>query len=344
MKGQLPLLEADEATKLEVRMKKAKPEGAERRRGYSGYTVPEKAKRRILSGERHEIDWKSKAFPESLKLVRNAPERLYVIGDPSALDEGLAVIGARKATPYGLGCARRFSHIAALHGITVISGGAFGCDSQAHEAAISAGGKTVVFFGGGCDQVYPARNFGLFQRVIDAGGAVVSEHSWDEPPLPWMFRERNRLIAGLSKATLVVEAGLPSGTFSTADEALAANRDVLVVPGAITSPTSAGANRLLAQGATPIIDDETFYSALFMLFGVMPVLDPNACEDRDADDPLLAALYANPMRIDEMMELDLVPQSERFDALTELTVRLAELEREGRISRFPDGRYGPASL
>ena len=107
---------------------------------------------------------------------------------------------------------------------------------------------------------------GLFQRIVDGGGAVVSEHVWDEDPKPYRFRLRNRLIAGLARATLIVEAGLPSGTFSTADEALAANRDVLVVPGAITAASSRGANRLIYQGATPVIDDETFEDALFSLF------------------------------------------------------------------------------
>ena len=297
-----------------------------------------------LRGPRHELDLRSPSFPEPLRLVRNPPQKLYVVGEPKALDEGLAVIGARKATPYGLGCAKRFARICAEHGITVISGGAYGCDSQAHSAAIEAGGKTVVFFGGGCDRPYPARNKGLFQRVIDSGGAVVSERSWEEPPLPWMFRERNRLIAALAKATLVVEAGLPSGTFSTADEALAHNRDVLVVPGAITSPTSAGSNRLLAQGAIPIIDDESFESALFLIFGVMAKPLERGVAPEAPTSPLLEALMANPMRIDELVDLDLASGEGGMDKLTQLTIDLARLEQKGLIARFPDGRYGPARV
>lgn len=110
----------------------------------------------------------------------------------------------------------------------------------------------MVVLGGGCDCIYPESNRDLFQEVVDKGGAVISEHQWQFPPMPYTFRARNRIIAGLSRATLIVEAGLPSGTFSTADDALSSNREVLVVPGAITSPTSRGANRLLYQGATPI--------------------------------------------------------------------------------------------
>ena len=124
----------------------------------------------------------------------------------------------------------------------MVSGGARGCDAAAHAAALEEGGRTVAFLGGGCDRLYPAEHEGLFQRIVDEGGAVVSEHAWDEDPKPYRFRLRNRLIAGLARATLIVEAGLPSGTFSTADEALAANRDVLVVPGAITAVSSRGAN------------------------------------------------------------------------------------------------------
>lgn len=99
-----------------------------------------------------------------------------------------------------------------------------GCDSQAHKSALEANGTTVAVLGGGCDQLYPKKNKALFQEIVNKGGAVISEHFWSFPPLPYQFRARNRIIAGLSRATLIVEAGLPSGTFSTADEALEAGR------------------------------------------------------------------------------------------------------------------------
>ena len=188
-----------------------------------------------LSGPRFEVAFDDPSFPEALRTIPYPPKRLYGVGDVGALEPGLAVIGARRATPYGLGCARRFARIAAEKGVVIVSGGARGCDSEAHRAALEAGGRTVVFLGGGCDELYPAAHRGLFQRIVDAGGVVVSEHAWDMRPRPNMFRTRNRLIAGLAHAVLIVEAGLPSGTFSTADEALEAGRDVLVVPGAITS-------------------------------------------------------------------------------------------------------------
>lgn len=269
------------------------------------------ARRSALSGARYEIRRGEVGFPAALEVIANPPACLRVVGNPDALQEGLAVVGARKATPYGVSCAKRFAGIAAARGIVIISGGARGCDAVAHEAALDAGAQTVVFLGGGCDELYPAENTGLFQRVIDAGGAVVSEHDWGFRPLPFAFRERNRLIAGLARATLIVEAGLPSGTFSTADEALAANREVLVVPGAITSANSRGANRLIYQGATPIVDDDTFDDQLFSIFGCLrqesaPALSAGCAKEGPLDvreRAVLAALEAEPLGVEALRNI-----------------------------------------
>lgn len=197
-----------------------------------------------LQGKRTVVDRRSRYYPESFKEIAKPPKKLRVVGDPEALVEGLAIVGARKATPYGLSCAKHFGELCAKNDVTVISGGALGCDSASQKACVDAGGKTIAFVAS-IDDVYPARNFDLFQRIINSGGAIVSENDWSVKNLPWMFRERNRLIAALAKATLICEAGIPSGTFSTADEAISANRDVLVIPGAITSKNSHGSNRLI---------------------------------------------------------------------------------------------------
>lgn len=303
-----------------------------------------------LKGERIEIPYGSEMYPKALTFVRNPPKRLYVIGDPLAMSEGLAVVGARKATPYGLGCAYRFARMAAKRKVCIISGGARGCDSQAHIAALEHGGKTVVFHGPGMDNVYPYQNRGLFQRVIDAGGAIVSERTWSDPVMPWMFRERNRLIAGLAKATLIVEAGLPSGTFSTADDAIAANREVLVVPGAITSEHSRGANTLIYQGAIPVVDDEVFAEQLDALFGAFDgSLLPESggprqmpCEseaERRAFERLFDALQAQQMSLEAMRSMIVNAVGEER-ALQRLMVWVAFEQGNGTISRYPDGRYG----
>ncbi|MGI6590973.1 MAG: DNA-processing protein DprA [Eggerthellaceae bacterium] len=312
----------------------AAPIGSAPQRRYGPYT----GKR--IQGPRFVIDQGDPRYPAALLDVERPPQRLYGIGDPSALREGLAVIGARKATPYGKGLCRRFAGEASRRGLVIISGGAYGCDAEAHRAALDAGGTTVVVFGGGCDHVYPARHLALFQEVVDKGGAVLSEHDWTFPAQPYTFRARNRLIAGLARATLIVEAGLPSGTFSTADDALDMGREVLVVPGPITSATSAGTNRLLLQGATPIVDDESFSDALFSIFGILRE-SPVAPSESGTADPLLAALLAEPMRIDQMAAIPGICDGTAFDALTAATIRLAELESAGLIVRYPDGRYGP---
>lgn len=302
-----------------------------------------------IEGPRHEIDRGDPRYPAAFSRLADPPARLYLIGDPAALEEGLAIVGARKATPYGAGCARRFARRAAQRGVTVVSGGARGCDAAAHEGALDAGGRTVAFLGGGCDRIYPREHAGLFRRIVEGGGALVSENPWGFQPLGWTFRRRNRLIASLARATLIVEAGLPSGTFSTADEALSASRDVLVVPGAITAASSRGANRLLYQGASPIVDDDSFDDALFSLFGCLKQETAGEAgrhggarrARKEAPlDPVAAALAVEPLRMD-----DLVALAQRHcgaqDARSWLAVRLAEAEASGIATRYPDGRWGP---
>ncbi len=304
-----------------------------------------------LDGERFEIALGDAGFPALLRAIPKPPARLYGVGSPAALGrEGLAVVGARRATPYGRSAAKRFASAAAERGIVIVSGGARGCDAVAHEAALSQGCPTVVFLGGGCDQIYPAENAGLFQRIVDGGGAVVSERAWDFPPQPYTFRERNRLIAGLTRATLIVEAGLPSGTFSTADEALAAGREVWAVPGAITSENSRGANRLIYQGATPIVDDDAFADALFATFGSLkepptqgrdePRPPRAGAAEPSGEEVILEALRAEPLGMEALRNLAQT-HGPSGDALTWLMVWLATAQRDGIIAQYPDGRYGP---
>lgn len=301
----------------------------------------------MLEGERFVIEPQDERFPKALASIPQPPKRLYGVGDAGALSEGLAVVGARRATPYGRGCAKRFATLAAERGVVIVSGGARGCDAVAHEAALAAGTPTVAFLGGGCNQIYPAENAGLFQRIVNAGGAVVSEHDWDFPPKPYTFRARNRLIAGLARATLIVEAGLPSGTFSTADEALLAGREVWVVPGAITSAASRGANRLLYQGAVPIVDDDAFADALFSSFGCLKAHEGTldaADEEKDelcsGEEAMLAALRAEPLGMEALRQLA-EAHGPQHDAFTWLMVWLAQAQRDGLIAQYPDGRYGP---
>lgn len=267
----------------------------------------------------------SSAYPEQLANTPDPPKLLYGIGDPGALVPGLAVVGARKATPYGLRCCRQFAGWAASQGVTVISGAAVGCDREAHVAALESDGPTVAVLGSGPDIDYPRRSASVLARIRERY-AVVSECPFGQEPQRFAFVRRNRIIAGLASVVLVVEAGLPSGTFSTADAALDAGRDVLAIPGSIFSPESRGSNRLIRQGATSVTDVSELAAAL----GV----DGRASASSDpARDAVLRALTADPMRPDDLARaigVEIVHAARTIGAL----------EARGLIARYPDGRYG----
>lgn len=305
---------------------------AHREQGFSRYSGPK------LEGPRSVLGIESPRYPRRLREIGRPPKELYVIGDPEALDECVAIVGARRATPYGLGCAETFARMAAEKGVCVVSGGARGCDARAHQAAMENGGRTVVVLGGGCDELYPAENFALFQKAIERGGAVVSEHPWDYPPLKHSFRLRNRLISGLSEVTLIVEAGLPSGAFSTADYSLSQGREVAVVPGAITSKNSRGCNRLISQGAIPIVDEESFADLLFMHYGRLKDGREGRKLDEWADTELGMMLAAQPCSFAEIAEK--ANKGEIRTTMPQAMAMIARWRNEGKVALFPDGRYG----
>ncbi len=221
--------------------------------------------KKILSGERFDLNKYDPTYPKALVNLENPPDVLYGIGNPEAMTEGIAIVGPRRISDYGRECAQMFADETANQGITIISGGARGCDTIAHQAALKHNAPTVAVLGGGCDHVYPSENFNLFQKIIENNGCVVSEHPFDTEPMPWMFRARNRIVAAMAKATLVVEAGLPSGTYSTVDYALSAGREVLAIPGDITRPQAQGTNRIIFEGAMPITSLEVYREVLYRL-------------------------------------------------------------------------------
>lgn len=294
-----------------------------------------------LKGPRFEIDIDSSEYPSILRDTPDAPRRLYGIGSLEALQPGVAIIGSRKASPYGLSCTELFARRIAQRGITIVSGGALGCDQMAHQMALEHGVPTVVVFGSAPDVIYPKSGKRLFQEIIDAGGAVVSEQTWGTRPLPWMFPRRNRIIAGLAALTLIVEAGLPSGTFSTADAALRANRDVAAVPGSISSPNSRGSNRLISQGAYCVTDEESLDCAIELawancLYAMLPEAEVASQEMRSdklvESDALLRALAAEPLSAQELAAY--------FNfTVGEISLRLSQYELQGIIQRGRDGRY-----
>ena len=161
----------------------------------------------------------------------------------------VAIVGSRKPTAYGKEVTHRLAYYLATRWVVVASGLALGIDAIAHTAALEAGGVTIAILGNGLPDIYPATNQQLANKIIERGGAVLSEYPLHEKARPHYFLERNRLVAGLSDAVIVTEAALRSGTLNTAAHALEQGKDVFVVPGNITSPLSAGCNALIKQGA-----------------------------------------------------------------------------------------------
>ena len=196
----------------------------------------------------------SPASPRALSAVFDAPVGLFVRG-PAALElldrPAVAIVGARSCSSYGAHVARMLGRELAGAGLVVVSGLARGVDGEAHRGALGAGGVTVAVLGCGIDRDYPAAHAELARRICEQG-LIVSEYAPGVEPAPWRFPARNRIIAGLAQATVVVEARERSGALITADLALEEGREVFAVPGEITSALSAGTNRLLRQGATPL--------------------------------------------------------------------------------------------
>lgn len=192
-----------------------------------------------------------KAYPKMLKYIADPPVVLYCRGKIDADAICVAVVGSRRATSYGAEMAVRLSKELARHGVTVVSGMARGIDTKAHIGALQGGGKTIAVLGCGVDVIYPQENGDLMNRIIQSG-AVISEYLPGAPPIPFNFPARNRIISGLSNSVVIVEANERSGSLITADFALEQGRDVFAVPGNINSINSAGANRLIRDGARMI--------------------------------------------------------------------------------------------
>ncbi|MCL6478127.1 MAG: DNA-processing protein DprA [Peptococcaceae bacterium] len=191
-------------------------------------------------------------YPEILKNIFDPPPGLFIKGEIIACDsQAVAMVGSRKATRYGITVATRLAGELARAGVTVVSGMARGIDSAAHRGALTAGGRTIAVLGCGVDVVYPRENARLMEEIA-LSGAVVSEFPPGSRPEAWHFPVRNRIISGLSAGVVIVEAAARSGALITADFALDQGRDVMAVPGNVTSDLSRGPNRLIRQGAKPV--------------------------------------------------------------------------------------------
>ena len=197
------------------------------------------------------------AYPEALNQVYKPPPQLYYRGSLDCLQAPcLSVIGSRKMSAYGERVLRLFVPTLVEAGLTLVSGLAYGVDAFCHKLAVEAGGRCAAVLGNGLHTIYPPSHTDLADAIVKTGGCLLSEFEPDEPPLPDHFPRRNRIVAGLSQVTLIIEAAERSGTFSTARQALEAGRDVCVVPGDITREQSVGVLRLLKDGAMPVVSPQ----------------------------------------------------------------------------------------
>lgn len=285
-----------------------------------------------LAGEGWTLTPADPSWPDALDDLASPPELLYGMGSPEVLSGPcIAIVGARRATPYGLAVAEMVARVAVECGATVVSGGAMGCDHAAGAAALKAGGRTVVVSGCGADVVYPRSSADVYEGAVACGGAVVSAERWGSEPRRWAFPKRNAFIAALASVLVVTEAGLRSGTMSTADAAIELGRIVYAVPNSIFSPSASGTNRLIAEGARPIVDEQSLAVSISLDFGLLRGSVESA---RDDVGPLMSALVASPTRPDEL--------AERLNESALSVLRaLTDYEARGFVERLPDGRYSP---
>ena len=205
-------------------------------------------------------------YPEGLRQIHDPPLALYIRGRLRPTDRhAVAVVGTRRATHYGMDTARKLSYQLGKAGVCVMSGLALGIDTAAHEGALRGGGRTIAVIGSGFDHLYPEENAALAKRIAEQG-AVITEFPFARKPDKTTFPMRNRIVSGLSKGVLVVEAGQRSGAAITANQALSQGRSVFAVPGRIDSYASIGTNALIKQGAYLVTDVQDILEHFEMLF------------------------------------------------------------------------------
>ena len=267
-------------------------------------------------------------YPAALKATFDPPPVLYVKGKlQSEVVASLAIVGSRGATPQGRAFARSLAADLGASGVEIVSGLARGIDAEAHRGALDASGRTVAVLGSALDRVYPREHGGLADAIAERGGAVVSEFPLGTGPERFHFPRRNRVIAGLAQAVLVVEAAQKSGALSTARFALEEGRDVLAVPGHPTEPLAEGTNGLLRDGACLVCSAADVAEFLGLVMRITPP------EAHSGDDILDSLRRDRPTSLEDLVSLSGRPVSE-------LLARLSLLEMNARVRRLP----GPAFL
>ncbi len=262
------------------------------------------------------LTWESDDYPRLLKDIYNPPFVLYIRGQLAPQDDwALAVVGTRRATVYGKECTRTLVRGLVDNGLTVVSGLAYGIDTEAHKATVAAGGRTLAVLGSGVDIIYPSENKKLSQAIINSG-ALISEYPLGTKPEGGNFPSRNRIISGLSLGTLVVEGAIQSGARITADNALEQGRDVFAVPGPILRRSSAGPNYLIQNGAKLVTHVNDILEELNLTMIAQHTEARAIIPDNEIEAMLLEQLSTEPLHIDELGQVTNLPAPDIASALT----------------------------
>lgn len=280
----------------------------------------------------HVITLADADYPQALLEIPDPPTVIYVRGRLEPLNyPSLAIVGSRNPTPQGIQNAERFAAAFADAGLTIISGLALGIDAAAHRGALTAGGNTVAFIGTGIDRIYPARNRDLALEIGNKG-TIVSEFPIGTPVTASNFPRRNRLISGISRGVLVVEAAIESGSLITARLAGDQGREVFAIPGSIHSPQSKGCHKLIRQGAKLV---ETAQDVLEEIHWATASLSPMESRISEPDievEKLLSVMGYEPCTLDELVDRSTL-------SANTLSVMLLHMELAGQVAGLPGGRY-----
>jgi len=295
--------------------------------GQEQYPAAEKECELVKRSGARIVTFPSPEYPRLLLQIPACPPFLYVKGEIRPLETAVAIVGSRRASPYGLATTATLARELALRGITIVSGMARGIDAVAHRCALAEGGRSIGVLGCGIDIVYPVENRRLYTDMADKG-ALVSEFPMGTLPLAENFPRRNRIISGLSGGVLIVEAAEGSGSLITAQYALEQGRDVFAVPGSIRSPLSRGANRLIKQGAKLVESVEDILDELPQRTGGTEVIPQTRFSFSPHEATIYSLLSDTPLHIDAIVEKC---------ALTvgEVSAILLRLEVQGVITQLP---------
>jgi DNA processing protein len=267
------------------------------------------------------LTWDSPDYPPPLKTMADPPPVLYLRGQWLSQDEwAVAVVGTRQATAYGKECTRLLARGLAENGVTVVSGLAYGIDTEAHRAALGAGGRTLAVLGCGVDIIYPPENRKLGEEII-RNGAIISEYPLETGPESGNFPRRNRIISGLSLGVLVVEGAVQSGARITADYALAQGREVFAVPGSILRPGGAGPNHLIQNGAKLVTQVNDILEELNLTMLAQHTEARAIIADNAIEATVLHCLSAEPVHVDELGQATGLSAGELAGTLTMMELK-----------------------